>query len=134
MLLAVFFILSLVPLCLALEVEETRIREGEHVPFIKEIRYKTDLTADTFINSDVFEGKIEAITKPGNSQGSTYKITVVDDKGNQRDFSFVPGLIMVLDYKKNILKLKDLKAGDKVSVEYTLMKNNESKVMSITLK
>lgn len=127
------FILSLNALCLALELEETKVRESEHQPFIKELRYKTDLTADTFINSDVFKGTVEAITRPGNSQGSTYKITVVNDKEIKRDFTFIPGLIMVLDYKKNILKLKDLKVGDKVIIEYTLMKNNENKVMSITL-
>jgi hypothetical protein len=121
-------------LCFALELEETRVREGEHQPFVKEMRYKTDKNAELVVNSNSFIGRIDSIIAPGGDTGSKYTIAVVNNKGDKMDFTFVPGLITIRDFKKNILKLKDIKAGDDVTIEYILMKNGENRVMSITLE
>ena len=115
-----------------LELEEIKVREGEHQPFVKEMKYDTDLESEIVVNSNLFSGKIDSINQPGTGTGSRYAISVINDKGVKVDFTFVPGLIMILDFKKNILKLKDLKPQDEVKVEYLLQKNGENKVMSIT--
>jgi len=43
----------------ALELEEVKVREGEHQPFVKEMKYQTDLIGETVVNSDFFTGKLE---------------------------------------------------------------------------
>ena len=116
----------------ALELEEVKVREGEHQPFVKEMKYQTDLIGETVVNSDFFTGKLESITEPKGSSGSQYVVTVTSDSGIRMDFTFVPGLIIVMDFRHDVLKLKDLKSGDRVKIEFVPLKNGGNKVMSIT--
>lgn len=131
----IFLVISIIllfsVLCVAEEKDE--FTEDEHEPLVKEIKSQTMKQGTTAVESITFKGTIDSITEPGIVQGLKYEITAVDDKGNRKTFSLIPGL-SIIDYNGQIKPIKDLQPGDKIVVEYVISKAGVNRAMSIVLQ
>ena len=127
----VFITLLFSVLCFAKE--DAGFTEDEHEPLVKEIKSQTTKQETTVVGSMTFKGTISSITEPGVAQGLKYEITAVDDKGNERTFSLIPGL-SIMDYNAQIIPIKGLRPGDKIIVEYVISKSGVNRAMSIVLQ
>ncbi len=75
----------------------------------------------TVIESQMFKGKVVAVTLADAVKGVKPEITVVNDQGQEMSFVVTQGIdFMTTDGK--IMSLKKLREGDRVTVEYTTTK------------
>jgi len=130
----VFFALAITlfisVLCPAKEID-TVMQPDKHEPLVKEIKADNTRQGVIAVQSITFTGKIDSITEPSVAQSLKYEITVVDNKGDKKTFSLIPGL-MIMDYLGYTIPLKSLQPGDKVVVEYVTSKSGVNRTMSVT--